>query len=426
MKRYILTLITVLASFVSINAMSYEEAREEALYLTDKMAYELNLNDEQYEYAYEINLDYLMGLTTADDIYGSYLSYRNADIRAILYDWQWTLFTAADYFYHPVYWRHGGWYYPIYNYYHYDYWYFDCPSFYYHYHGGHGHHYYSQGYYTSRRPTWSGGFRGHDRNYFGGINENHRRATGDYRGGGRHNNFGGPARGHINDDVYGTNRGNNRGNVGRGENSSPRGEFGRGTARNDNGPRTGGANGRINRSENGTVRGGGEINGRGNRTGVESGTRRNGFNSSTRETVGGDDVYRRGSSTEERRTSDGRSFERSTPSRENGSSYSTPSRSTYSPSRSTVETPSRSNPSTPSRSTGTYSTPSRSTGSYSTPSRSTGSFSTPSRSSSSSSPSRSSGSFSSPSRSSSPSSPSRGGGSFSGGARGHAGGGRGR
>ena len=35
------------AAWLGTYAMSYERAREEALYLTDKMAYELNLNDQQ-------------------------------------------------------------------------------------------------------------------------------------------------------------------------------------------------------------------------------------------------------------------------------------------------------------------------------------------------------------------------------------------
>ena len=56
-----MTLIAMLTMTVSTNAMSFEQARNEALFLTDKMAYELNLTDEQYEAAYEINLDYLMG-----------------------------------------------------------------------------------------------------------------------------------------------------------------------------------------------------------------------------------------------------------------------------------------------------------------------------------------------------------------------------
>ena len=70
------------------NAMSYEQAREQALFLTDKMAYELNLTDDQYEAAYEINLDYLMSVNTVDDLYGSYWRYRNLDMSYVLLDWQ--------------------------------------------------------------------------------------------------------------------------------------------------------------------------------------------------------------------------------------------------------------------------------------------------------------------------------------------------
>ena len=46
----------------SKNAMSYNAAKHEALFLSDKMAYELNLTAAQYEAVYEINLDYLMSL----------------------------------------------------------------------------------------------------------------------------------------------------------------------------------------------------------------------------------------------------------------------------------------------------------------------------------------------------------------------------
>ena len=162
MKRLIFTL-SIILSTLGAKAMSYERAREEAIYLTDKMAYELNLNDAQYEYAYEINLDYLMGLRTADDIYGNYYVYRNADLRAILYDWQWKLFAAADYFFRPVCWRHGTWYFPIYTYYARNYYYYTRPHFYYSYRGTHCRDHYHAGFYHNRRPEWRGGFRGEDR-----------------------------------------------------------------------------------------------------------------------------------------------------------------------------------------------------------------------------------------------------------------------
>ena len=77
-------------------AMDYEEARQRAWFLTDKMAYELNLTPEQYDRAYEINLDYLMSIRTASDCSGYYWEYRNADLRCILFDWQYNLFRTID------------------------------------------------------------------------------------------------------------------------------------------------------------------------------------------------------------------------------------------------------------------------------------------------------------------------------------------
>ena len=46
MKKMILALVAMMAIATSGKAMSYEQARNEALFLTDKMAYELNLTDE--------------------------------------------------------------------------------------------------------------------------------------------------------------------------------------------------------------------------------------------------------------------------------------------------------------------------------------------------------------------------------------------
>ena len=80
MKKFILALVTLFTLTVSANAMSYEQARRQALFLTDKMAYELNLTDEQYEAAYEINLDYLMSINDYSDLYGVYWTQRNLDL----------------------------------------------------------------------------------------------------------------------------------------------------------------------------------------------------------------------------------------------------------------------------------------------------------------------------------------------------------
>ena len=88
MKKFILTLALILSLAVSANAMSYDQARDQALFLTDKMAYELNLTEDQYEAAYEVNLDYLMSINTYDDLYGAYWRNRNLDLSYILFDWQ--------------------------------------------------------------------------------------------------------------------------------------------------------------------------------------------------------------------------------------------------------------------------------------------------------------------------------------------------
>ena len=89
MKRFILSIVMMLTVAMSTMAMSYEQARERALFLTDKMAYELNLTDEQYEAAYEVNLDYLMSINSYDDLYGTYWTRRNLDLSYILYDHSW-------------------------------------------------------------------------------------------------------------------------------------------------------------------------------------------------------------------------------------------------------------------------------------------------------------------------------------------------
>ena len=109
MKKMFFALMVMLTSTMAASAMSYEQARNEALFLTDKMAYELNLTDEQYEAAYEINLDYLMGVAGRDDVFGTYWERRNLDLSYILYDWQWNAYIAASYFYRPLYWEAGYW-----------------------------------------------------------------------------------------------------------------------------------------------------------------------------------------------------------------------------------------------------------------------------------------------------------------------------
>ena len=164
MKKFIFALIAMVMMTVSATAMSYEQARQQALFLTDKMAYELNLTDEQYEAAYEINLDYLMGVRTVDDLYGLYWERRNLDLSYILLSWQYRAFCDAAYFYRPLYWNAGYWHFGVYARYPYrDYFFFGRPTVYIEYRGGHSWHMNGgRSWYRDRRICPP-----HHNNYFG-------------------------------------------------------------------------------------------------------------------------------------------------------------------------------------------------------------------------------------------------------------------
>lgn len=85
MKAIKMMLIAVMMTIVtSASAMTYSQAKDQALFLADKMAYELNLTDEQNEAAYEINLDYLMAVNDYNDLYGYYWTLCNQELQSIL------------------------------------------------------------------------------------------------------------------------------------------------------------------------------------------------------------------------------------------------------------------------------------------------------------------------------------------------------
>ena len=101
-KMIILAMLTTIV--VSAKAMTYSEARDEALFLTDKMAYELALTDRQYEDVYKVNLDYLMAITSGSNLYGAYWTHRNTELRYILSAYQYDKYMDISYFYRPVTW----------------------------------------------------------------------------------------------------------------------------------------------------------------------------------------------------------------------------------------------------------------------------------------------------------------------------------
>ena len=228
MKKVLFALVAFFATTLGANAMSFEQAREQALFLTDKMAYELNLTDDQYEAAYEVNLDYLLGINTEADLYGIYWTNRNLDMSYILAEWQYRAFCDALYFYRPLYWGSGYWHFRIFaRYPHRTFFYFGRPAFYHTYHGGHSwrHHggsfYHGRTYGVAHRSGGNGrgmrdGYKG--ANNHGGFN-NHGNAA---RPGGNHSgrvdgNRGGRVEGNRGGARIDGNRPDgNRGNIGNG------------------------------------------------------------------------------------------------------------------------------------------------------------------------------------------------------------------
>ena len=138
MKKMI-TLAMMMVMTISANAMNYNAAKNEALFLSDKMAYELNLTAAQYEAVYEINLDYLMSLNGHADVFGIWWDRRNADLRYVLTSWQYDKYMSSAYFYRPVAWKSGGWSFEVYSRYDRGRFYNDRPSVFVTYRGGNNH-----------------------------------------------------------------------------------------------------------------------------------------------------------------------------------------------------------------------------------------------------------------------------------------------
>ena len=136
MKK-MMTLAMMMVMTISANAMSYNMAKNEALFLSDKMAWELNLTDAQYEAVYEINLDYLMSVDSRADVFGIWWDRRNADLRYVLNSWQYDKYMALTHFYRPLSWHNGAWTFNIYTRYDSGHFYKARPTVFVSYRGGH-------------------------------------------------------------------------------------------------------------------------------------------------------------------------------------------------------------------------------------------------------------------------------------------------
>jgi len=114
MKK-IIAVLAAMTLAVGAFAMPYSSARKQALFLTDKMAYELDLTDDQYNAVYEINLDYYLNVGYERDILGYYWDRRNAELRYVLSALQYSVYIATEYFYRPIIWVRNTFSFLIYN-----------------------------------------------------------------------------------------------------------------------------------------------------------------------------------------------------------------------------------------------------------------------------------------------------------------------
>lgn len=183
MKRILLLAVAIgiAAVFASdLYAMSNSKVRKNARFLTDRMAYELNLSDQQYNDVYEINFDFIdniryimddvvTGNTWALEDYYRMLDLRNDDLSWVLSNNQYMRFMGLEYFNRPIFASGGGWNFRVYVVYpNINFYYFGKPYHYRTYSGGHYRTYYdTRSYYRDRYPhdryNTSPGFRDYNR-----------------------------------------------------------------------------------------------------------------------------------------------------------------------------------------------------------------------------------------------------------------------
>ena len=100
MKKMFTLALMMMAMTISANAMSYKTAKNEALFLSDKMASELKLTKSQYDDVYRINLNYLIN---SDGRHANtYWQRRNDDLKHVLTAYQYEKYTKHTSFYHPL------------------------------------------------------------------------------------------------------------------------------------------------------------------------------------------------------------------------------------------------------------------------------------------------------------------------------------
>ncbi len=152
MKRWttLLMMIGMLGMTIpAMGAMSLSKVRKNTRFLTDRMAYELHLSQQQYNDVYEVNFDFInnvryimddvaRGYGHAMDRYYDFLDIRNDDLRWILSGSQYRRFMDTKYFYRPIYTSGRKWDFGVFTVYtNWNHFYFGKPYHYSSYKGGH-------------------------------------------------------------------------------------------------------------------------------------------------------------------------------------------------------------------------------------------------------------------------------------------------
>ncbi len=208
MKKTLLTLALIMVAFTSqVFAMSMSNIRTNARFLSDRMAYELDLTPMQYDDCYEINFDFIYAINNImDDVVYGYgdavenyyrlLDYRNEDLRYVLSARQYARFITMEYFYRPIYTTGRNWAFRIHTIYsNRNFFYYDAPSIYHSYRGAHSRMHYHNDYYVTRHHHneihrapehihGSSRYQDHSRNDFGAVrrdrNDNQRNRINNY------------------------------------------------------------------------------------------------------------------------------------------------------------------------------------------------------------------------------------------------------
>lgn len=189
MKRMRLAFMFVALAAISADswaAMSLNDIRREARFLTDRMGHELGLSNRQYEDVYEINFDFLYhvneviddvvyGYDDAVDYYYYLLDVRNEDLVYVLRDRQYRRFVKRDYFYRPIYMVGNSWGMRIYSHYtDLGFYYYGAPVGFHTYVGAHYRIHFVHSFYANRysHALYHGAFRlwggGHDHRHHDG------------------------------------------------------------------------------------------------------------------------------------------------------------------------------------------------------------------------------------------------------------------